>query len=95
MSHIPVNFQYKIPRLYEQHDLDEQIVYARYTVPNSDWIWNILERSALQNLFYGYVEPEGEFLYFTIDSLGKTAMDYDVNIELDIDFHPIPLKDLL
>ena len=95
MSHIPINFQHKIPRLYEQHDKDEKIVYARYIVPTSDWVWNILERSALQQLFYGYVEPEGKFLYFTIDSLAKTTMDYDVNIELDVGFEPRLLKEIL
>ena len=94
MSHIPTNFQYKIPKLYEQQDSDEMIAIAQYFVPLSDWKWIILEYSNLQKLFYGYIEPENEYRYFTSDELLQTAYDYDIEIILDTNFIPKPLKEL-
>ncbi len=95
MSHIPTNFKYEIPKLYEQQDSDEMIAIAIYYVPYSDWKWYILEYSQLQNLFYCYVEPENEYRYCSVDELLQTAYDYGVDIELDVEFEPLLLKDVI
>ena len=93
--YLSTNFNTNIPKLYEQQGKDEQMAYIKYCVPNSDWVWYILEYSELQNLFYGYLEPDGEYGYFTVDELKRVVYDYDVDIELDITFKPQLLKELM
>ncbi len=95
MNHIPVNFKYDIPKLYEQQDSNEMIAMALYYVPYSDWRFIVLEHSALQNLFYCWVEPENEYQYVTIEQLLSIAYDYDVDIILDTNFKPQPLKEVM
>jgi len=96
MSHyIATNFNTPIPALYEQQDSDEIIAKAIYYVPYSDWKWIVLEFSKLQNLFYCYVLPEQEYQYVTIDKLIQMAYEYDVEVILDTDFVPKPLKELI
>ena len=93
--YLSTNFNTTVPKLYEQRDINNQMAYVKYCVPNSDWIWYILEYSELQNLFYGYLEPDGEYGYFTVEELKRVIYDYDVDIELDYTFKPQPLKELL
>jgi len=95
MNHINTNFTSTIPNLYEQQGLDEIVAYAKYTVPLSDWRWYIFEYSKLQKLFYGYIEPEQEYRYFTIDELVKTAYDYDIEIFLDSGFKPKTIGEIV
>jgi len=92
MNTINTNFNNKIPKLYEQQDTKKKIIYGRYFVHGSDWIWNILEYSKLQKLFFAYVEPEEEYQYVSINELENISYDYGVNINLDFAFEPIPLE---
>ena len=93
--HISTNFKCDIPYLYEQQSKVKPTAYAKYYVPDSDWICYALEWSKHQNLFYGYIEPEGEYGYFTVQDLHQTMYSYNVNIELDMDFKPQLLSDVM
>ena len=66
-----------LPKLYEQQDANTYKVFATYTMPQSDWKWYVMEYSPLQKLFYGFVEPENEFRYFTVDELEKLEYEND------------------
>lgn len=84
-----------IPRLYEQQDKNNDIVYLKFHIEQSDWCWYILEYSELQKMFYAYVMPEAEFQYVTIDQLTKISYEYDVHIHEDYNFKRQALKNIL
>ena len=81
-----------LPELYEQQDANTTKVFATYTMPQSDWKWYILEYSSLQKLFYGYVEPENEFRYFTVDELEKLEFEHEVELEYTEILFPRSMK---
>ncbi len=82
IKHIP-NITGEIPMIYEQQQQNTQFIYAKYYIPNSDEVWNIMEYSKLQRLFWGYLEPENIVKYFTLEDLIQIADEYDVDIELN------------
>ena len=92
---ISTNFNTDIPKLYEQQDKKHQVAYVKYSVPGSDWTWYILEYSKSQQLFYGYLEPDNEYGYFTIDELIRVILEYNVDIEQDVTFKPQMLHELI
>jgi len=95
MNYISTNFNNTIPKLYEQQNKPNQIASAKYNVPLSAWSWIILEYSELQQLFYGYILPEKEYGYFTVDDLLVTAMNYEVDIILDPSFKKQLLSEII
>ena len=90
---IITNFNSDIPQIYDQQRSNNQKVYARYFIGNSDWEWLILEYSKLQRLFFGLILPENKLAYFTVEELNKIEFEYGVKVELDYEFKITELKE--
>ena len=90
---IITNFNSDIPKIYDQQRSNNQKVYARYFIGNSDWEWLILEYSKLQRLFFGLILPENKLAYFTVEELNKIEFEYGVKVELDYEFKITELKE--
>ncbi len=91
---IITNFNSDIPKIYDQQRSNNQKVYARYFIGNSDWEWLIFEYSKLQRLFFGLILPENKLTYFTVEELEKVELEYGVKVELDTNFKIIDLKEI-
>ncbi len=91
---IITNFNSDIPQIYDQQRSNNQKVYARYFIGNSDWEWLILEYSKLQRLFFGLILPENKLAYFTVEELQKVELEYGVKVELDSNFKITELKEI-
>ncbi len=62
-----------LPKLRQQSDVSDPIVFAKFFFPASGWTWFVTEGEATDNddfLFFGYVIGfEAEWGYFTLNEL--------------------------
>jgi hypothetical protein len=78
-----------IPELYKQSDLDksDQVVYAHYFNPGSDWY--VLEWDREKNLFFGYIthrHQDAELAFFSFEDLDK---DRRINLDFNWDIRSL------
>ena len=67
------------------------LAIARYTVPNTDWVWLATEYEPEERRFYGYLGSGGGLNYFTLDALEAVRGPYGVCVERDERFGEKPL----
>lgn len=79
-----------LPKLRQQSDVSDPIVYAKFFFPASGWTWLVTEGEVETNdfLFYGYVIGfESEWGYFGLRELEEVEVR-GLRIERDLYFEP-------
>lgn len=84
-----------LPKLRQQSDVSDPVVFAKFFFPASGWTWFVTEGEATDNddfLFFGYVIGfESEFGYFTLSELEDLEV-WGLRIERDLYFEPTPFS---
>lgn len=83
-----------LPKLRQQSDVADPIVYAKFFFPASGWTWFVTEGEERGDdfLFFGYVVGlESEFGYFSLRELEEVEVS-GFQIERDIFFEPMPFS---
>jgi hypothetical protein len=84
----------RIPRSQANTDLEDQIVFAKFFTPWSNWSWYVIEFDGIDT-FYGYtVGFEKEFGYFSLSELERARGPYGLKIERDMYWEPTRVGDL-
>ena len=84
-----------LPRLRQQENSDDPIVYAKFFFPAAQWTWFVTEGEPQGDdfLFFGYVIGfEGEWGYFTLRELESVNIS-GIVIERDLYFEPRRFSD--
>lgn len=85
-----------IPALYEQDGIKDKVAYAKFFTPDASWSWYVMEYDRHQQLCFGLVDGlEKELGYFSLDELKSIRGPLGLNVERDIYFDPIMIKELL
>lgn len=94
MQLIPKESLKAIPLLYATEKQTDPICHIKLFTPDSNWTWYIIEISQSDNdTCYGYVQGlESELGYFSLKELESIRGQFNLAIELDITFKPIPLS---
>jgi hypothetical protein len=90
MELLPENLKDQLPKLYEQGEVEDKFVYAKFFFPAGNWTWFVTEGSAEGNdfLFFGYVIGfEGEWGYFSLRELEEVEVK-GLTVERDLYFTP-------
>lgn len=83
-----------LPKLREQSDSQDPIVFAKFFFPASRWTWFVTEGEQTNNdfLFFGHVVGfEPEWGYFSLSELESIEIS-GVRIERDIYFEQMPVS---
>jgi hypothetical protein len=94
---LPPEIRARLPRLREQENSDDPIVYAKFFFPAAGWTWFVTEGEPQGSdfLFFGYVIGlEGEWGYFTLEELEHVNIK-GIVIECDLYFEPGQLSTCL
>lgn len=76
-----------LPPLYAQSDVADPTVYARFTHPDTGWIWLATEYDPEDRVFFGLVIGFAtELGYFSEDELAES------DVAMDRTFVPAPLS---
>ena len=81
-----------LPKLRQQSDCADPIVYVKFFFPASGWTWLVTEGEAEFDdfLFYGHVIGfESEWGYFTLRELEEVEVS-GLTVERDLYFEPMP-----
>ncbi|MEW6552235.1 MAG: DUF2958 domain-containing protein [Campylobacterota bacterium] len=94
MQLIPKESLKALPTLYATEKQIDPICHIKLFTPDSNWTWYIIEISQSDNdTCYGYVQGlESELGYFSLKELESIRGQFNLAIELDITFKPIPLS---
>jgi hypothetical protein len=94
MQLIPKESLKALPPLYATEKQTDPICHIKLFTPDSNWTWYIIEISQSDNdTCYGYVQGlESELGYFSLKELESIRGQFNLAIELDITFKPIPLS---
>jgi hypothetical protein len=87
---LPPEIRDQLPRLREQENSDDPIVYAKFFYPGGRWTWLVTEGQPEGDgfTFFGYVIGfEAEWGYFTLKELEEVNVKGTV-IERDRYFEP-------
>ena len=85
-----------LPKLRQQSDIADPIVYAKFFFPASGWTWFVTEGEERGDdfLFFGYVIGlESEFGYFSLREFEGIKIS-GFEIERDIFFEPMPFSQI-
>ena len=88
MELLPTELREHLPKLYEQEETEDKIVYIKYFFPAGNWTWFVTEGEAKGDdfLFFGYVIGlEKEWGYFTLKQLEEINWR-GLTVERDLDF---------
>ena len=83
-----------LPKLREQSDSKDPIVFAKFFFPASEWTWLVTEGEETGDdfLFFGYVIGfEPEWGYFSLSELESIVIT-GVRIERDLYFEQMPFS---
>jgi Protein of unknown function (DUF2958) len=84
----------RIPRSQANTEIEDQIVFAHFFTPWSNWSWYVLEFDGIDT-FYGYVVGfEKEFGYFSLSELERGRGPGGLRIERDMYWRPTRVGDL-
>lgn len=81
-----------LPKLRQQSDSADPIVYVKFFFPASGWTWFVTEGEAETEdfLFFGHVIGfESEWGYFTLRELEEVEVS-GLRVERDLFFEPMP-----
>ena len=82
---LDANLKQILPKLYEQEDFEQRIIYARFYSQSLNCEWFVLEYSSLQKLFFGIIDDGDTRLgYFTQEELelSEAIRDYEFKAEI-------------
>lgn len=83
-----------LPKLRQQADVSDPIVFAKFFFPASGWTWFVTEGQpdGVDFLFFGHVIGfEAEWGYFTLRELEDVEVS-GLRVERDLDFAPKPFS---
>ena len=86
-----------IPPFYgsEAVELEDKIVYAKFFLPDAQWIWLVLEYDRESNSIFALVDGlEKELGYVSIEELEQVRGHMGLHVERDLYFEPIRYADL-
>lgn len=87
----------KFPKIGDQADVKDPIVYAIYFNPTGSGYWFAYEYSPTEKIFFGYVsifnDWNDEFGYFSLKELEEYKGMWGLGIERDLHFTPKPLSE--
>ncbi len=81
-----------LPKLRQQSDYADPIVYVKFFFPAAGWTWFVTEGEAEADdfLFFGHVIGfESEWGYFTLRELEEVEVN-GLRVERDLFFEPMP-----
>lgn len=79
-----------LPKLRQQSEVADPIVFAKFFFPASGWTWFVTEGEAAADdfIFFGHVIGfESEWGYFTLRELEEVEVS-GLGVERDLDFEP-------
>ena len=88
----------KLPTLYSQEKEVGPVVYAKFFLPGTGWIWYVTEGSPQEDdyLFFGFVVgQESEFGYFLLSELESVRTRLGLEVERDLTFREGRLTDVI
>src|SRR5687767_9695790 len=98
MELLPEEVRARLPALYAQEHLSDQIAYVRFFTPDSNWTWYATEGSPEGDdfIFFGYVIGfEKEWGYFALSELMAARGLMGLPIERDLHFEPTPFSKII
>lgn len=90
MELLPEELKNQLPKIYEQEEVEDKFVYAKFFYPMGYWTWFVTEGSAEGDdfLFFGYViGMEDEWGYFRLSELEEINI-HGLTVERDLYFKP-------
>ena len=82
-DHMPTWLYLYIPRLYEQENEKDPVIWAKLFTPDSNWTWYITECTDTD--CFGFVEGfEGAWGYFTLIEIAGARGPLGLPIERDV-----------
>jgi hypothetical protein len=82
----------QLPKLYSQENTPDPLVYVKFFLPFTDWYWYATEFDG-KDTFFGWVYGSyPELGYFSLSELEGVHGPYDLPVERDTGFQPIPLS---
>jgi len=88
----------RLPPLYSQEAEPEPWIYAKFTMPGTNWSWYVMEGEAKGGdyLFFGFVcGQESEFGYFVLSELESVRTPLGTSVERDLTFIEGKLTDVV
>ena len=88
MELLPTELREQLPKLYEQQETEDKIVYIKYFFPAGNWTWFVIEGEPQGDdfLFFGYVIGiDKEWGYFTLKQLEEINIR-GLTVERDLYF---------
>jgi hypothetical protein len=79
----------KLPKIYEQQNLEDQKVFVKLFTPWSHWTWYIMEYDEDTQECFGLLGGfEKELGYFSLDELADIKGPFGLRVERDKFFEP-------
>lgn len=98
MELLPEEVRARLPALYAQEGIADQIAHVRFFTPDSNWTWYATEGSPEGDdfIFFGYVIGfEKEWGYFALSELAAARGPMGLPIERDLYFEPTPFSKII
>jgi hypothetical protein len=92
---LPPELREQFPKLGETAEHENPMVQARFFYPDFSWTWYAIEFNG-DDTFYGFVDGEvGEYGTFSLFELMTTRGKLGCDIERDLSFTPMAIKEVL
>jgi len=98
MELLPEEVRARLPALYAQENVADQIAHVRFFTPDSNWSWYATEGSPEGDdfIFFGYVIGfEKEWGYFALSELMAARGPLGLPIERDLHFEPTTFSKII
>ena len=95
MQLLTTELRAQLPRLYEQENIPDPTIYAKFFTPDSSWTWYVTEgeEDGGDFRFFGFVVGlEREWGYFLLSELLSARGGLGLPIERDVYFEPRPFS---
>ena len=95
MQLLTTELRAQLPRLYEQENIADPTIYAKFFTPDSSWTWYVTEgeEDGGDFRFFGFVVGlEKEWGYFVLSELLSVRGGLGLPIERDLYFEPRPFS---
>ena len=74
----------------------DAIAQVKFFTPDSNWTWYAVEYDPDAKMFFGLVDGfEKELGYFGLEELEQIRGPMGLNLERDLYFDPVPLRELM
>lgn len=79
----------QLPRLYEQENLPDPTIYAKFFTPDASWTWYVAEGEEIEDdfKFFGFVVGlASEWGYFLLSELQSVRRGLGLAVECDLSY---------